>query len=70
LVKYNWIEKTITAAAVTLGYLAGDVPDKLMVVIVLTNWLWIPVIASLDLRLRRDVHYRGGKALATARERT
>jgi hypothetical protein len=55
LIKYNWIEKTITATAVTLGYLAGDVPGKLMLVIVLTNWLWIPIIATYDLRLRRDM---------------
>lgn len=55
LIKYNWAEKTITATAVTLGYLAGDVPGKLMLLIVLTNWLWIPVIGSCDLRLRREL---------------
>ncbi len=53
LIKYNWIEKTITAGAVTLGFLAGDVPDRLMVLIVFTNWLWIPVIFAYDIRLRR-----------------
>ena len=53
LIKYNWIEKTITASAITLGYFAGDVPPRLMLLIVLTNWLWIPVIFYYDLAVRR-----------------
>lgn len=55
LIKYNWIEKTITATVVTIGYISGDVPARLMLLIVITNWLFIPVILSLDLRLRRDL---------------
>src|SRR4029077_21228844 len=38
LLKYNWIEKLITATAITLGYVAGDVPARLMFLIVFTNW--------------------------------
>jgi hypothetical protein len=53
LIKYNWIEKAITATAVTLGFYAGDVPLRLMLLIVFTNWLWIPVVLACDLRLRR-----------------
>jgi hypothetical protein len=56
LVKYNWIEKTITATAITLGYLGGDVPARLMALIVCTNWLWIPVVLYYDLALRRVAH--------------
>ena len=52
LIKYNWIEKTITACALTLGYWAGDVPVRGMILIVCTNWLWIPVIFYYDMRLR------------------
>lgn len=55
LIKYNWIEKTITAMAVTLGYVAGDVPGRLMLLIVLTNWLWIPWILYCDVALRRSM---------------
>jgi hypothetical protein len=62
LIKYNWIEKTITATAVTLGYLAGDVPVRLLLLIVFTNWLWIPVILSCDLRLRRDLRPHPGRS--------
>lgn len=49
LAKYNWIEKTITATAVTIGYRSGHVPQRLMIMIVLTNWLWIPVILAYDI---------------------
>ena len=53
LLKYNWIEKSITAVAITAGYFAGDVPPRLMFLIVLTNWLWIPFIFWGDLAVRR-----------------
>jgi len=53
LIKYNWIEKSITAAAVTFGFMVGDVPIRLMVLIVFTNWLWIPAILYYDIILRR-----------------
>ena len=53
LLKYNWIEKTITAGALTLGYVAGDIPARLMVLIVFTKWLWIPFILWGDLAVRR-----------------
>jgi len=53
LIKYNWIEKTITAAAITLGYVLGDIPQRLMVLIIFTNWLWIPFIVWADVAVRR-----------------
>jgi hypothetical protein len=52
LIKYNWIEKTITALAVTAGYVVGEVPTRLMILIVLTNWAWIPFILYYDIALR------------------
>jgi hypothetical protein len=55
LLKYNWIEKSITALAVTLGYVAGEAPPRLMLLIVLTNWLWIPAIVYYDFALRRTI---------------
>ena len=53
LIKYNWIEKTITASVITLGYLHGDIPQRLMILIVFTNWLWIPFIVWADVAVRR-----------------
>ena len=49
LAKYNWIEKTITATVVTIGYYSGQAPLRLMILIVLTNWLWIPLILAYDI---------------------
>ena len=53
LLKYNWIEKTLTALAVTLGYWMGEAPPRLMGLIVLTNWLWIPFILWADVALHK-----------------
>jgi hypothetical protein len=55
LLKYNWIEKTITALALTLGYFSGDIPERLMWLIVFTNWLWIPFILWGDLAVRKAI---------------
>jgi hypothetical protein len=55
LLKYNWIEKSITAVAITAGYATGDIPDRLMLLIILTNWLWIPFIMWGDFAVRRLV---------------
>jgi hypothetical protein len=53
LIKYNWIEKSITAVVITLGYFLGDIPQRLMVLIVFTNWLWIPFIFWADVAVRK-----------------
>lgn len=53
LIKYNWIEKTITATAITLGYVLGDIPQRLMLLIIFTNWLWIPFIVWADMAVGR-----------------
>ena len=58
LAKYNWIEKTITASAVTLGYFAGQAPPRLMILTVLTNWLWIPLILAYDIVQGRTLKMR------------
>jgi hypothetical protein len=55
LVKYNWLEKLITASAVSIGYCQGDVPPRLMALVVLTNWIWIPWLLVYDLQFRRAV---------------
>jgi hypothetical protein len=62
LLKYNWIEKTITATAITVGYFAGDIPARLMILIVLTNWLWIPFIIWGDFAVRKGLKAKTGAA--------
>lgn len=64
LFKYNWIEKSVVAVAITLAFLSGEAPPRLMISIVLTNWLWIPVILYYDLSVRRLG--RGAAATGTA----
>lgn len=63
LMKYNWIEKTITASVITGGYIAGDIPQRLLVLIVFTNWLWIPVLLWAEVAVRRLK--RHGQVLST-----
>ncbi len=59
LFKYNWIEKSVTALAVTIGYFMGDVPVRLMLLIILTNWLWIPAVIYYDFAVRRLIRNIG-----------
>jgi hypothetical protein len=53
LIKYNWIEKTVTATAITSGYFSGDIPFPLVVAVILKNWLWIPLIIWADIAMHR-----------------
>jgi len=53
LLKYNWIEKSLTALAVIVGYVSGDAPARLLILIGVTNILFIPIVLWYDLRLRR-----------------
>ncbi|MEA3136131.1 MAG: hypothetical protein QOC71_412 [Thermoplasmata archaeon] len=55
LAKVNWAEKTVTATCVTLGFAQGEVPGSLMLLVVATNWLWIPFLLWNDVALRRAV---------------
>ena len=59
LIKYNWIEKTITALAITGGYLVGELPLRLMLLIILTNWAWIPLLLYYDVALRAAMRQPG-----------
>jgi hypothetical protein len=53
LIKYNWIEKSITAIVISLGYFLSDIPKRLMILIIFTNWLWIPFIIWADVAVRK-----------------
>jgi hypothetical protein len=57
LIKYAWIEKTITAVNVTLGYVTGEVPGLMFALILVTDYVWIPIFIYYD------------RATAPARER-
>ena len=55
LIKYNWIEKTLTGTAVTIGFLAGQAPLPMMILITFTNWAWIPFLAYYNFRLHVEM---------------
>ena len=48
LIKYAWIEKSITSLSVTIGYLSGSAPGEILVLIVFTDYVWIPVFLYYD----------------------
>lgn len=53
LIKYAWIEKSVTAVSVTLGFVAGTAPTLIFVLVIFTDWLWIPLFAYYDVQVRR-----------------
>jgi hypothetical protein len=48
LIKYAWIEKSITSLSVTIGYLSGSAPGEILILIVFTDYVWIPVFLYYD----------------------
>jgi hypothetical protein len=48
LIKYAWIEKSITALSVTIGYLSGRAPGEIIILIIFTDYVWIPVFLYYD----------------------
>jgi len=48
LIKYAWIEKSITALSVTIGYVSGRAPGKIIILIIFTDYVWIPVFLYYD----------------------
>jgi hypothetical protein len=53
LIKYAWIEKSVTALSVTIGYLFERAPGKILILIVFTDYIWIPTFLHFDRLLRR-----------------
>ena len=53
LIKYAWIEKSITAFSVTWAFTTGGAMSHLCFYMVLfTDYLWIPLFLYWDVRLR------------------
>ena len=48
LIKYAWIEKSITALNVTIGYVSGRAPGEIVILIIFTDYVWIPVFLYYD----------------------
>jgi hypothetical protein len=61
LIKYAWIEKSVTALSVTIGYLFERAPGKILILIVFTDYIWIPMFLHFDRLLRRRYHDSGNR---------
>lgn len=53
LIKYGWIEKCITALSVSWAFVTHTCPEVLFVLIVFTDWIWIPIFLYYDVEARR-----------------
>jgi hypothetical protein len=51
LVKYSWLEKSITSASVIIAFVIGDVPGRFLVAICITDVIWIPLFISVHIGL-------------------
>jgi hypothetical protein len=47
LVKYSWLEKSITSLSVIIAFLIGDVPRSFLVTIFVTDVIWIPLFIAV-----------------------
>ena len=54
LIKYGWIEKSVTATSVTIGYATGEVPFLMFGLILFTDYFWIAVFLYYDLAIGRN----------------
>jgi len=43
------LPKHAANTVITIAYMNGQAPQRLMILIVLTNWLWIPLILAYDI---------------------
>jgi hypothetical protein len=55
LIKYSWIEKCVTGTSVTIAWITGNVPMTFFLFICFTDWLWVPLFAYYDVRVRREL---------------
>lgn len=53
LIKYAWIEKSVTAFSVTVGFATGNVPLIMFVLILFTDYLWIPIFIYFQRKANR-----------------
>jgi len=52
LIKYSWIEKCVTGTSVTIAFITGNVPLVFFLFVCFTDWLWVPLFAYHDHRVR------------------
>ena len=53
LIKYSYLEKSITSLSVLVAFAIGDVPGRFLVGILFTDVLWIPLFVWVHLEVAR-----------------
>ena len=55
LLKYTWLEKSVTSASVLTAFAAGAVPGSVAAGVVVTDVIWIPLFLRVHLGLSREL---------------
>jgi hypothetical protein len=53
LVKYSWLEKSVTSTSVVVAFAIGDVSRRFLAGVVVTDIIWIPLFVWIQTGLRR-----------------
>jgi hypothetical protein len=61
LLKYSWLEKSVTSASVVTAYAVGDIPGRIVVGAVFTDVMWIPLFMRVHRDLRRELRAGGAE---------
>lgn len=54
LLRYSWLEKSVTSTSVLVAYARGRVPGRVAAGVVFTDVVWIPAFMSTHARLARS----------------
>jgi hypothetical protein len=57
MIRYAWLEKLVSASSVTIGFVSGDAPLVLFLVICLADWAFIPFFIRAGRALRDQARH-------------
>jgi hypothetical protein len=68
LVKYSWLEKSVTSASAIAAFSSGEVPGRFLAGVFITDVVWIPFFMRTHVELARELRAnQQGRADAQAR---
>lgn len=57
MIRYAWFEKLVSASSVTIGFVSGEAPWVLFLVICLADWAFIPFFIRAGRALREQARH-------------
>jgi hypothetical protein len=57
MIRYAWLEKLVSASSVTIGFLSGEAPWLLFLVICIADWAFIPLFICAGRTLRAQARH-------------